>query len=419
MKRLIAQLLTLIIAAAVGIVAVWATAGTRLASPDTAALNDAVHIAATAWPDLTSADLAHIPGEVTVTDLAGTVIASTAERVITSPLEAASQRALTAPVMSDDVVVALVYLTDDLAGSAQAVHHRVALVATVVIGAAALLAALALTFTYRRVIRPFHRLRAFATNVASGDLDAPLTMDRDNVFGAWTESFDLMRGELASAREREAAVQKSKRDLLAQISHDIRTPVASIAATAEVMATRATDPQTLASLEVITTKATQIDQLVADLFHAGESELAALTVQPTELTSVQIGDLIRATDYEKRARIDTIPDCIVLADPRRLTQVFDNIIANSYKYAGTAITVTSHIDGAMLVLDVSDSGPGVPAAELDTIFARGVRGSTVADIPGQGLGLFTVAYLMDRMGGDVAAVPTPHGFTIRLWLPLA
>ena len=77
---------------------------------------------------------------------------------------------------------------------------------------------------------PYAMLDGFARRVAGGDLSVPLDMDRGNVFGAFSESFDLMRTELAAAREREQAAQESKKDLVAQLSHDIRSPLASIAA---------------------------------------------------------------------------------------------------------------------------------------------------------------------------------------------
>ncbi|MDR1217504.1 MAG: hypothetical protein LBJ99_02835, partial [Oscillospiraceae bacterium] len=87
----------------------------------------------------------------------------------------------------------------------------------------------------RRILRPFQLMRGFARRVAAGELDVPLEMDRSNAFGAFTESFDLMREELRRARENESASERSKRELVASLSHDIQTPVASIEAVAELM----------------------------------------------------------------------------------------------------------------------------------------------------------------------------------------
>lgn len=86
----------------------------------------------------------------------------------------------------------------------------------------------------RAIIKPFQKLEGFAQCVAGGNLDIPLTMDRQNLFGAFTESFDIMRSELRKARMAEAKANASKKELVAKLSHDIKTPVASIKAASEV-----------------------------------------------------------------------------------------------------------------------------------------------------------------------------------------
>ena len=86
----------------------------------------------------------------------------------------------------------------------------------------------------RNVIRPFRQLKDFAGRIAEGNLDIPLKMDRFNLFGAFTESFDIMRAELKRARRAEAQANAAKKELVAELSHDIKTPIASIQAAAEV-----------------------------------------------------------------------------------------------------------------------------------------------------------------------------------------
>lgn len=89
-------------------------------------------------------------------------------------------------------------------------------------------------YLHRAILRPFRKLKGFAERVAGGDLDIPLEMDRENLFGAFTESFDLMRSELRKARIAEAQATASKKELIARLSHDIKTPIASIKAVSEV-----------------------------------------------------------------------------------------------------------------------------------------------------------------------------------------
>ncbi|NLG54561.1 MAG: HAMP domain-containing histidine kinase [Rhodococcus sp.] len=412
MKRLIA-LLALLAAIAVG--AAWAVAGIAnrpAPAADVVGLNDAVASTAANWPYLKPAD--YEPA-VTVVDATGHVLIAGTDP-LPDALTAARHHALAAPVVVDDEIVATVYYADGSVAAEAAARRTLATTATIAIVIGVLLVAGVATTNYVRVVRPFERLRDFASEVAGGNLDAPLAMDRGNVFGAWTESFDLMRSELAAARQREQAVEESKRTLLAQISHDIRTPVATIAATAEVLAASEDDEAKLTRLHLIEAKSAQIEALVADLFRANESELAALRIEPTEFASTDLGSMLRGTVTS--VRLGPIPPCVVRADRLRLQQVFDNILANSEKYAGTDIDVTFAVD-ELLHVTISDDGPGVAPDELEMIFGRGVRGSNVGDVTGHGLGLFTCAYLMDRMGGSISAPPTERGFQIVVGVPLA
>ena len=424
--RLWRRILALAAVACLGIALVWHLALREPARPDVVVLNDAVEAAAGAWPSPSAADLEPVGAPVALVAPDGAVIASVgvgeAGPVPSGAVDAARRGWISAPLIVGDSVVATVYVADDAVARQAAANRTVARWAT---GALVLLTAAAgllVAHTHRRIVVPFERLRTFATRVAGGDLEAPLRMDRSNVFGAWTESFDLMRTELARARRRQEEAEASKRELVSQIGHDIRTPVASIAATAEVLRASASSPATTARLDVIEAKSRQLESLVADLFGANEDQMDALTVLPGEISSTELVALIHEADYEGRARIEPLPDCLVSADSRRLAQVFDNVLTNSYKYAGTPIEVRAAVDGDLLLVDVADAGPGVGDQELGPIFARGFRGAGAGDAPGQGIGLFTCSWLMEHMGGAISAAnvePPGSGLRITIALPLA
>jgi signal transduction histidine kinase len=193
----------------------------------------------------------------------------------------------------------------------------------------------------RRILAPFRSLQSFAQAIAAGNLDMPLAQDQAGSFGAFTESFDLMRQELAQARESERQANRSKKELVASLSHDIKTPVASIKAVAELMAATVVVDRTQRQLATISGKADQIDALVTNLFKATLEELEALPVKPEGIASTFPGKLIADADYDDRANVGAIPECLVTADPMRLAQVLNNVFENSYKYADTAIEVTA------------------------------------------------------------------------------
>lgn len=419
MRRLAGLLLLLVLSTGAGIALVWLDAGRQAPSVDVTVLNDAAGRVEATWPNVAQTGLDQLDAEVSVVSASGELLTSTATDPLTNELDAARARAMAAPVVVGGQIVAMVYVASGVADAEAANLTRQATAATIAIIVVTGVAAAVLVRVQRRIIAPFDSLQGFATRVASGDLEAPLEMDRGNVFGAWSESFDLMRSELASARAQQAAAEQSKRELVAQISHDIRTPVAAISATTELLELGETDAARQARLDVIRAKTSQIENLVSDLFDAREAELAALAVNPRDLTSTEVTALLRGSDHAGRIGPFELPDCLVRADPVRLAQVFDNIVTNSYKYADTSIDVASRLAGDALEITIADHGPGVPADEVDAIFARGVRGSNVADRPGHGLGLFTAAYLTERMGGDISAANAASGFAVTITLGLA
>ena len=273
-----------------------------------------------------------------------------------------------------------------------------------------------------RVVKPFDRLKGFAARVAGGDLETPLDMDRGHVFGAFTESFDIMREELKFSREREAEAVRSRKELVAELSHDIKTPVASIKAMADVMSLTAKDDMERETIAAINGKADQIDHLISNLFHATLEELEQLEVKPEELSSTEIEQMIREADYRKKVEAPEISAAVVLADRLRLNQVISNIIANSYKYADTGIRIHSDYEGKdpqLLMIEISDHGGGVPEEELELVTQKFKRGSNAKGKDGSGLGLYISGYFMEKMGGSLECFNRDGGFVVRLKIPVA
>lgn len=260
-----------------------------------------------------------------------------------------------------------------------------------------------------RIIKPFRKMRGFAERVAGGNLDIPLEMDRENLFGAFTESFDIMRSELKKARIAEAKANASKKELVAKLSHDIRTPVASIKAVSELGSATASDEKTRANYEKIILKADQINSLVGNLFSATLEELQQLSVTPSDLPSTEISDMLKSADYLNRAEIPHIPERLLYADKMRLQQVFDNIFSNSYKYADTKIDVKIFAENNFLAVSIEDYGGGAAPDELPALTEKFKRGKKSEGIDGAGLGLFISDTFMREMGGKLKIENGLHG----------
>ena len=246
------------------------------------------------------------------------------------------------------------------------------------------------------IIKPFQKLKGFAQRVAGGNLDIPLK----------------------KARMAEAKANASKKELVAKLSHDIKTPVASIKAASEVGAALAESDRLKDIYTQIIRKADQINALITNLFTATLEELTRLTVTPKDMESRLIGEMLESADYLHRTTVPEIPGCILYADSLRLQQVFDNIFANSYKYAGTEIDVTVRREGQRLGVCVEDYGGGVCAEELPLLKEKFKRGSNAGNVEGAGLGLYISDYFMREMGGELGVENGEHGLKVSVGILL-
>jgi signal transduction histidine kinase len=168
-------------------------------------------------------------------------------------------------------------------------------------------------------------------------------------------------------------------------------------------------------------------RLVDDLLdlgrlEAGDFGLRPCAVDPAELANRAIGEArLRLPDREIRAEIGRLP--VVMADPDRVAQVFDNLLENAGRYApGGPIAVRASVEGGSVRFEVADRGPGIPPAELARIFEpfyRGERGETLP-VRGGGLGLSIARQLVERHGGAVGVASTIGvGSTFWFTLPAA
>lgn len=261
-------------------------------------------------------------------------------------------------------------------------------------------------------------MKDFAERIADGNLDIPLKMDRQNLFGAFTESFDIMRTELKKSRIAEANANESKKELVAKLSHDIKTPIASIKAASEVGAALSPDKKNRQTYEQIIQKADQINTLITNLFSATLEELHELSVTPSALKSEELPALLENADYLHRAVIPSIPDCVLFADKLRLQQVLDNLFANSYKYANTNIHVTAHMTDNYFTISIEDYGKGVDRQELPLLKEKFKRGSNTKNIEGAGLGLYISDYCMNKMLGRLDIENGTTGLKATVWIAL-
>jgi signal transduction histidine kinase len=237
--------------------------------------------------------------------------------------------------------------------------------------------------------------------------------------------------EASSQRKRAERSDQSRRELIVNASHELRTPIASISAHAESLqkADRQLDSESQQYIDVIATETKRLSSLVDDLLvlaRADADELK-LTVKPVDVGQVIDGICTAMAPLARQQRNlslvhNSVADLpLALADPDRLAQVLANIIRNAVNHTpdGGIITVNGQADAEAVSIAISDTGIGIDPEDLPHIFERFYRAdqSRARDSGGSGLGLAIVRELLTAMGGSISAESSPgtgSTFTVRL-----
>ena len=373
------------------------------------------------WSDVDlrpALDLATSDGaQAAVLDASGRVIASTRAgpgstgTIIRKPLVLGGQRIGTLMIR---------FTGQGLAASAN--NLRASLVRAVLgaAGLAAVLALLVAVLVSRRITRPVIRLMESARAMGRGDRRARV----GEVAGAPTElrelaaAFDQMADDLT-------AQEKLRRDLIANVAHELRTPVAVLQANTEALldGVLAHTPEQTASLHE---EAVRLGRMVEDLQTVAAAEAAALqlTRRPCDLAQVAAEAAedwdasFTAAGVSLTQHLEPAP---VLADPGRLHQIITNLLSNALKFTPPGGQVTMNLSQAdgQARLQVSDTGPGIPPDDQPHVFDRWWRSTQAAQTRGSGIGLAVAAELARAHHGSIEVASEPgQGSQFTLILPL-
>ncbi|MBU7594708.1 HAMP domain-containing histidine kinase [Metabacillus halosaccharovorans] len=393
----------------------------RISEADVVAINDVVKKVEGNWGQVSDETFhnSDIKQPFAIIDHSGNLIYQTPDNHFIDLYDSIKNRDTMIDLKKSNEVVGKVIISNNEQEIMEEMKDELITSISLIIGVLMIFSILYMIYIYKTFLKPFQQLQHFAAGVARGNLDIPLNMEKNNYFGAFTESFDLLREELDAARQREYESNRSKKELVATLSHDIKTPIASIKAISELMLIQAKDDKVMKQMNTIYSKAEQIDLLVTDMFHATLEELQQLKLTVSEVSSEVLVDMIENVNYDDRIVYDPIPACIILTDPLRMQQVIDNVISNSYKYAGTKITITSQIHKDFLELHIIDYGSGISEEELPLLFNKYYRGINVEGKNGSGLGLYISKYFMENLDGQISCYNRKDGFTVVLKIKLA
>ncbi|MDQ3810081.1 MAG: HAMP domain-containing histidine kinase [Chloroflexota bacterium] len=283
------------------------------------------------------------------------------------------------------------------------------------------------------ITRPLVQITRASEEIAAGNYDPqlPLPETRDEV-GRMSQAFTTMARQVARSH-------RAMRDLLANVSHDLRTPLTSISgfAGALVDGTLAGPEGAREAGRVIGEEAERMRRLVEDLLYLGriESGELALEREPLDLAdlarAVQARFSFRAQEAGVELTVSALRPVSIIGDPHRLGQMLDNLVENAFKHtpAGGQIQVTVTREGpisgrgvrqpAMAVVSVHNSGSHIPAAEAERVFERFYQldKARSGSKDGRGLGLAIAREIVQAHDGRIAVESAEHSgttFVVRL-----
>jgi signal transduction histidine kinase len=288
----------------------------------------------------------------------------------------------------------------------------------------------------RVVADPLRRTVAAASEVAAGNFDVRLNDRRRDEFGELAQAFNAMTQSLATSRseliERAESLEQSERhksELISMVSHEVRTPLASVLGFTRLLLERdLPEDDRQRYLEIIDAEATRLAALVSDFLDARliEEGRFSLRREPFDLRSLVIEQAEVALGHDQSHRHELqldLPDepLRVDGDRARLAQVVGNVLSNAVKYSpdGGTITIGAAEANGHAHVWIVDEGTGIPPEHRSQLFQPFYRGDAAsAGIPGTGLGLAVSRRIVEAHEGRIGFDPLERGTRFWIELPL-
>lgn len=287
----------------------------------------------------------------------------------------------------------------------------------------AVISALLLTQVLARgMTSPIRELTAAARAMAAGDYGQRVRVTTRDEVGELAQAFNTMAGELQR-------VEQQRRDLVANVSHELRTPISALQAVLENIVDGVSEPDP-ATCQVALRQTERLSRLVADLLDLSRVDAGIVELRREP---VAMAPLLRAVAAEAGlgARtevaagaplagfvVDVAEGLSVDGDRARLHQLLANLADNARRHSGPAgrVTLRARGEADQVVLDVVDTGPGIPVADRDAVFER-FNTTARSDDGGTGLGLAIARWVTQLHGGTIVVADSDGGCDIRVTLP--
>lgn len=268
-----------------------------------------------------------------------------------------------------------------------------------------------------RITTPIAQMTRASQAMARGDLEQRIEVDGNDEVGRLASAFNQMSAQISRSNH-------AMRDLLADVSHELKTPLTSIQGFSQALVEGVVQPREAG--ELIHEEAERMRVLVDDLIYLGEIESGAVRM---DIEDVAVDDLVEATVPRLRHQADEsgvglqarpLSGATVRADGRRIEQVLANLVDNAIRFArrASAITITSKAVAGGVLIDVHNEGEPLPEDVRARVFDRFYQADAARSGRHRGLGLSIVQELVQAHGGTVAVESTAEaGTTFSVFLP--
>ena len=273
-------------------------------------------------------------------------------------------------------------------------------------------------WVYRSVLRPLSKLQEATRKIRDGNLDFTLEVEEDDEIGELCQDFEEMRIRLKENAEEKIQYDIENKELISNISHDLKTPITAIKGYVEgIMDGVASSPEKLDKyIRTIYNKANDMDRLIDELTFYSKIDTNKI---PYEFNKINVnsyfGDCVEEVGLDMDSRNIELgyfnyvsDDVVVIADAEQMKRVINNIISNSVKYMDKPkgiINIRIKDVGDFIQIEIEDNGRGIAAKDLPCIFDRFYRtdSSRNSSQGGRGIGLSIVRKIVEDHGGRIWA----------------
>ena len=284
----------------------------------------------------------------------------------------------------------------------------------------------------RQILIPLEELNEATKNIAKGNLNYEIDYCGDNELGNFCEAFETMRLKLKKSLEKQSLYENNRKELIASISHDLKTPITSIQGYVEGLIDGIPQDEEAFNkyLQIIKDKAVRLNHLIDDLFHFSKLELDKLNIETRKYSSQSVFNQILKHYVLEFEGIDQeliikrpIPDVKIKVDKRRIEQVVDNIIKNAREFIKEdgKVEISFDVDQKYFTVNITDNGVGIKKQDKNNIFNKFYRGekSRSRKFGGTGLGLAICREIIKAHQGDIGVESIRgQGSTFYFKLPI-